>query len=105
MQTSRAVFQQEITPIISAIFIVFTLFWMDEGYYDFRWMTNWGAWLVFIIYSGGLVLGEYIISLLLSDKFQGRRRLALVITTGIPLGVGIMVAAYFCFGSLLHLVV
>lgn len=27
------------------------LFFLDEGYYNFEWMKNWGNWIVFLIYS------------------------------------------------------
>jgi hypothetical protein len=36
--------------IISALLTLF-LFYIDEGYYSFRWMLEPGAWIVFGIYT------------------------------------------------------
>lgn len=30
--------------------VVFIFFFIDEGYYDLRWMASIGNWIVFIIY-------------------------------------------------------
>lgn len=40
-------------PLFSALnsFIVAQfLFFIDEGYYDFRWMKDLGNWMVFVVY-------------------------------------------------------
>ena len=37
--------------LISAISITFFLFYIDEGYYDLRWMNNLGNWIVFCLYA------------------------------------------------------
>ncbi len=41
---------QLIVPFVSALLIVLFLFFIDEGYYDFRWMTDPGNWLAFLMY-------------------------------------------------------
>lgn len=41
------------TLSLSAInsFLIFQfLFFIDEGFYDFRWMMSWGNWVIFAIY-------------------------------------------------------
>lgn len=35
---------------INSFLITQFLFFIDEGCYDFRWMTNIGNWLVFLFY-------------------------------------------------------
>ncbi|MGB0806603.1 MAG: hypothetical protein ACPGRC_07925 [Salibacteraceae bacterium] len=57
-------FQHEITGI--TLFVVNALFFIDEGYYSFYWMLNWGNWVVFIIYFGVL----YVIQTLLIMVFK-----------------------------------
>jgi hypothetical protein len=32
------------------------LFFIDEGYYDFRWMKSVGNWIVFVVYFVGVAL-------------------------------------------------
>jgi hypothetical protein len=38
-------------PFISALLIVLFLAFIDEGYYDFRWMTDAGSWVAFGVYT------------------------------------------------------
>lgn len=35
-----------------SILLTFLLCYIDEGYYDFRWMKDWGNWIAFAIYVG-----------------------------------------------------
>ncbi len=37
-------------PFISALLSVLFLAFIDEGYYDFRWMADAGSWVAFGIY-------------------------------------------------------
>lgn len=41
--------QINIAFIIANIITQF-LFFMDEGWYDFRWMKSWGNWVAYLIY-------------------------------------------------------
>lgn len=36
--------------ITSAVLVTLMLFYIDEGFYDLRWMKDIGNWIVFIIY-------------------------------------------------------
>ncbi|CAM3596928.1 hypothetical protein [Flavobacterium saliperosum] len=36
--------------VINSFLISQFLFFIDEGNYNFRWMTNMGNWLIFLIY-------------------------------------------------------
>lgn len=40
--------------LFSTIFLVNFLFFIDEGYNSFYWMTQWGNWVVFAIYTAVL---------------------------------------------------
>ncbi|ESU27170.1 hypothetical protein FLJC2902T_21420 [Flavobacterium limnosediminis JC2902] len=48
---------------VNSFLISQLLFFIDEGYYDFRWMTNIGNWLVFIFYLVVLTGILYLINL------------------------------------------
>jgi len=39
-----------ILPLLNALVVTLFLFYIDEGFYDFRWMLNVGNWLVFLVY-------------------------------------------------------
>jgi hypothetical protein len=36
-----------IIPFVSSLLIVLILSYVDEGYYDFRWMRDPGSWVAF----------------------------------------------------------
>ena len=42
--------------ISSALLISLMLFYIDEGYYDLRWMTDIGNWIVFVVYFSVIAL-------------------------------------------------
>lgn len=37
-------------PLISAVVITLFLFYIDEGFYNFKWMLDLGNWIIFSIY-------------------------------------------------------
>ncbi|MBL7765436.1 MAG: hypothetical protein JNJ58_05050 [Chitinophagaceae bacterium] len=37
-------------PLAFSVVLTMYLFYIDEGYYDFRWMLQWGNWIACIIY-------------------------------------------------------
>jgi len=59
---------QEIKFIfVSAFLLTQFLFFIDEGYYDFRWMAEPSNWIIFVIYFGLIVMGQLTIA-----KLTGR---------------------------------
>ncbi|WP_313807471.1 hypothetical protein [Flavobacterium sp.] len=53
------------TIYINAFLIAQFLFFIDEGYYDFRWMKDIGNWIVFFIYFGILTAVLFLLNSLL----------------------------------------
>ena len=45
-----------IALLLSSLLITNFLFYIDEGYNDFRWMRDFGNWIVFVIYCSVLFL-------------------------------------------------
>ncbi|MBL7965881.1 MAG: hypothetical protein JNK09_02715 [Prolixibacteraceae bacterium] len=43
-------------PLLIAITVTSMLFYIDEGFYNFKWMLNVGNWIVFFIYTAGIYL-------------------------------------------------
>ena len=59
------------------------LMWMDEGYYDFRWMADGWNWVVYVVYTTiifGCAAGCY------RFAFRNKRRAALAIGVSVFLG-------------------
>lgn len=47
-------------PLLIAVTITSILFYIDEGFYNFKWMLNVGNWIVFFIYTVGIYLLQLI---------------------------------------------
>ncbi|MCF8237394.1 MAG: hypothetical protein K9I85_04505 [Saprospiraceae bacterium] len=67
--------------------IVFFLFFIDEGFYDLRWMKAPGNWVAFGLYWMAMILGEFFISLFLPRRWPARQKIWLIFCLGIPLGI------------------
>ncbi len=42
--------KRKLRLLLYAILITLFLFYIDEGYYNFNWMKERGAWIIFSIY-------------------------------------------------------
>lgn len=78
--------------------LLFILFFIDEGYYDLRWMREPGNWVVFLVYWVAMVLGEFLVSLLLPRSWSTTRKLCIICGAGIPLGA-ILILGFLTFVS------
>ncbi len=47
-------------PLLIAITITSILFYIDEGFYNFKWMLNIGNWIVFLIYVASIYILQLI---------------------------------------------
>lgn len=61
-------------PLLIAVVTTLFLFYIDEGYYDFRWTENAGNWFVFVIYVGMIWGLQLVLGWLLFRKAQGSLR-------------------------------
>ena len=52
------------------------LFFIDEGYYDFRWMKDLGNWFVFVIYVVGIYAVLLAVTLLVALFVKMAQQLA-----------------------------
>ena len=79
-------------PFIVAISLTFFLFYIDEGYYSFKWMLSLGNWVVFFIYVSLLLGGQLLIRLpaqyLLPDRYKYKQ--VWVSTSGLLLGAALV---------------
>ncbi len=82
--------------VISAIVATLVLFFLDEGYYDFRWMLDGGNWIAFMIYSCSLFLGQYTLNLLMG-RLHFKLKGVTVVSLGLALGLAF--ALFFIFSA------
>jgi hypothetical protein len=83
-------FNDWVVFLLASISIVLFLFYIDEGYYSFKWIRSVGAWIVFSLYTAGLFLTQLALSLLVSKKYTNRWRRVLALTLGVPIGLTLL---------------
>ena len=70
---------QVIPAAISTVAIVMFLFYIDEGYYDFRWMRNAGNWLMFVVYLAFVFPIQWLLAGMLG-RLAGKRRSIVIVS-------------------------
>ena len=76
-----------LSPLVATFIIVMFLFFIDEGYYDFRWMKEWGNWLVFGIYMIIFFPIQWLLSQFLLFKLTGWKKMAAMVGLTIPITI------------------
>ena len=65
--------------LVSTFIVVNILFFIDEGYYDLRWMADFGNWVAFAIYFSVLFLAQFGLDRLLnSARIKGKVAMSIV---------------------------
>lgn len=81
------------SALTAFIFVQF-LFFIDEGYYDLRWMKSAGNWIIFVLYMFFLWGSQL---LLMYTLFRKIKRFQLLVSIlGLIVGTGI---AFFIFSG------
>lgn len=102
--TANSSIRKDIAPIIAALIIVNIMFWMDEGYYDFRWMKGAGNWFFFLLYTAAVIAGELFVKDVFFSRIKERYQTPLTILTGIPLGIILAISAIISMGLVIRLI-
>ena len=63
-------------PLWVSLILTLFLFFIDEGYYDFRWMKDLGNWFVFVIYVVGIYAVLLAVTLLVALFVKMAQQLA-----------------------------
>lgn len=66
------------------------LFYIDEGFNDFRWMKDFGNWIVYVIYVGLFFIGQLIATKWLFKNEYNWYESIVIGITGILLDIGII---------------
>ena len=81
--------------LASSAAITAFLFFIDEGYYNFHWMWNFGNWIVFGIYTFAIFMAQFLVSLLLVRKNFTALRTTATILLGAAIGIFTLVVFVF----------
>lgn len=71
--------------LIAAFLFVNFLFFIDEGWYDLRWMKQSGNWLAFALYLGILFGSQMIFYTWICRRLQSSDRIVLSAIGGVVL--------------------
>jgi cation transport ATPase len=80
---------------IGAFLITNLFLFVDEGYYDFRWMSNVGNWIAFALYLVMIFLVEYFFFKLIFRKTQGVMKSVYSVLSTIGVSVLFIIATFF----------
>lgn len=65
---------------LNSFLITNILFFIDEGFYDFRWMTNAGNWIIFFVYLSMIAGVQILFSQVILNRFiEQRKRITSVV--------------------------
>lgn len=80
---------------VSAFLITMFLGFIDEGYYDFRWMTDIWNWVILGIYGVAIFFFQLLFAKLFLARFSGNGKLVVSLIAGAAVGIAFMVTVVF----------
>lgn len=81
-----------ITFILAATGIAFFLGFIDEGYYDFRWMKDFWNWVILGVYALFMLIGQLSFYHVILKHLSGSKRMTMSIIFGSLFGFIILAA-------------
>ncbi len=79
---------------VSILFVIFLGF-IDEGNYNFRWITDTGSWIALAVYALAILLGELLVSEFFLKRFSGMGKVFVSALGGILIGVIFVVTVLY----------
>lgn len=64
------------------LLIVFGLFFIDEGYYDLRWMRDGGNWIVFVVYFLIILSAQLFFHFVVLKGYNKKRKMLISVVAG-----------------------
>ena len=95
MQMKNNASKPYIILLTVAAIITVILFYIDEGYYNFNWMLEWGNWIVYLIYVAVIFAVEAAIYKLLSLIIKSKSTTILSATLGVMIGLPLLFFVIF----------
>jgi len=81
--------------LINTLFITNILFFIDEGYNDFRWMSNVGNWIIFIVYVLIIFGIQTLLSQVILRRFISQNKRIISILIGTIIGIALLTIILF----------
>lgn len=91
----NAIKRERFFYLINAFLITQLLLFIDEGYYDFRWMKNLGNWIIFLLYTGVIFGVQSFFAFVVLRHFISRNARLAGIIGGTILMIAILTATLF----------
>ena len=85
---------ESILFVLSSTFLIFFLFYIDEGYNSFAVFKDTFIWIVFLIYFIPTLAGQFLVSKLLSTINNGAGKTLISMFLGALLGVIAVVSLF-----------
>lgn len=76
--------------LVMAALVTGFLFFIDEGYYSFQWMLDWGSWIIFLVYALSLHMSQYLTHVCIPGRYSLKHKRILACILGIPLGLSVL---------------
>ena len=95
MQMKNNTSKPYIILLTVAAIITVILFYIDEGYYNFNWMLDWGNWIVYLIYVAVIFAVEAAIYKLLSLIIKSKSTTILSATLGVMIALPLLFFVIF----------
>ena len=87
--------KQMLISVVTALSITLFLFYIDEGYYDLRWMKEPGNWMIFVVYVLFMLGGQIMISRLFFQKPEGWLKIILTVAGGATVFLTFLAILYY----------
>ncbi|REJ80840.1 MAG: hypothetical protein DWQ44_04780 [Bacteroidetes bacterium] len=82
--------------LLISLLITLFLFYTDEGYYNFNWMKDPGAWIAFVVYAFSIFAAQLASALLFNKlKLKGGIRILVSSFAGIIAGIIFVISLIF----------
>lgn len=81
--------------LITAVAFSFLLGFIDEGYYDFRWMKDPGNWIALGVYGLFMLVGQLVFFHILLADYRGRGKIALSAVLGPVVGAAALMGIFY----------
>jgi hypothetical protein len=90
-KTTRSLNNKNIVLLAISAFVTLFLFYIDEGYYNFKWMLDAGNWVVFLLYLGILFSIQWVFLQILTYKTSS------LLINVLKYGIGLLIALRVAF--------
>lgn len=81
--------------LITALSIAFIFGYVDEGYYDLRWMKSIGNWIALGAYAFMMLIGQLLFFNVFLSRYSGKGKMAISVVFGCVLGAGSLISLFY----------